>query len=1779
MSDNEAVQLLFFDTFPHEVNEELNLDLVQFPKPVYITEVRIIPLGARVKADFAGGDRLGATNPSKFNIEFFVNDLGKPGSSFESLGSLEYNQNDCIHLDCVKKDTRQIPTDGLVLRGWYTTITLAVYGTLTNGITESPQEEVIVAPPPVVEKLPAEPEAIWQPAPQPPEEEIPPREEVYIEFEPKPFNQPQFHHTEPLKENNRPFVRQPDRTASSESDWDREDEVPIKHPENSPVARARSREISRTRDCSRGYSRSSSRERDFSNRSKRDWSQSPEYRRSRRRTSSYERRDVSREHDKEHESKRPRTPPILSPKRPRTPDQASPTDSVEEVSYKGRGERKYSEKSRSAENEPKARVESPVQMDLLVESPIGGVDESSQGGEAFEPILSDEEINDECEGQFDIDYDDNECEEFIKFVEPTTTKLEKFVNIYEKRSMKEVELAIKHVHSYRLRDDAATYANFNSLTPESKEAWVDCAENFVQILQVIHNFSCYKRNEMLDAIVSEHKATLVDWIRIGLFHAMSQPYPVYKIRQMKVGAKLTELLGCCCDLLTVLLREEKLNVFQELFKLYYQEHMALSIKLMIIKAIYSCLDQTIGVNYFVSDWDGENGYEKLIKAIIENPLTRAKFALRSVLKKVNLFEGLELLKDTMNRFISNGSISFTESDISMLKTVLSSVLASFTIESIQFSQPKRYLPVSATFEIVKDLASIRSTIATFLSYFKNNLFFECIMMMLGNQHLLPSVVLDLCLKIIEALANTNWGLDYLYNKPELTNVLAKILIEQSHEENAEVMDEDFDAAKYNNFGIELIYKIKTKYFLDAVQHITDENELSDNLNLFYSLTTNSIGRLHVANTLSMENNLKILLEVIERERKSEITNQSSPGSKIKSPNIGYCVDLINITVRNAANMDYLEEYGNILSNLCENHDTFEPTISLVLQEMSTYLKPFRFREVFQYDNITNLCDLIKRSAEFVTNFPGELITSLRILKHMAISSFDDHEKVDHVELKYKYVVLKFYSSDGIATMLSILDKLNSYFEQPAVHTATLASNQGVLTTQIISPTVQILRKMLTYVIQSRNTEYKDLTAIEHLLKTFNLMHFIQPHMGPYFQAKLIQEEIIKILLAYTQPTPEDGVDTESVHKSIWTQMIGELIKHILRGPHNFISGILVFSELLPLPLPILTKYPLSEAEVTRTITERQLWSAHLHPQSVHLTEMIQTICTSSYPELLNILRRLCVQLADLAPNMSLLVSKAIVDLLLLDSTPSSALSLRLLKFLSALIVEPTIKITVLSILPGKLYEFLAQAIFSSTSELQKVAYGIFEILLDSDLSLLPIESAKGKPAIISSALPSKELLPAVVNLFTENFLKVGSDSSIYALNMLTLLAKYDYTLYLLRSALEKEKDKILKVVTHLTNSIKIGTKQQFLVTFLDFFTTLTTANEMTNRQSSLTPSDLASIMSWPTKNLNELYHPLEQLKNAVEPLNSDKSLDDILDKLNNLFKTLNSKLSADASDFTEPTFPLPEGIVAQFTCRSVYKIFDGNAELNPLVQSNYWLGYPSLPDKVDEDVELISCDLSELVKLTLPSETNITSECKRLLHLTASPQSNRERTTSAPCFRTRRVEVEPSTGRPEKKIYVTRGRGFPRTPPTRGDLFRSRPPNTSRPPSLHVDDFLALETCGAQPTGPTGYNKLSRDIISIRGTRGRGRGFIDRGRGTAMGVVSSAGPYRQTNRRTNSPSTWQSHGPMETAGPPQHYRTATSEPVGHFQSEYGPSISHFSSPLRGGRIRGSTRPPRTFARQ
>uniref|UniRef100_A0AAG5D1T3 Uncharacterized protein n=1 Tax=Anopheles atroparvus TaxID=41427 RepID=A0AAG5D1T3_ANOAO len=126
-----------------------------------------------------------------------------------------------------------------------------------------------------------------------------------------------------------------------------------------------------------------------------------------------------------------------------------------------------------------------------------------------------------------------------------------------------------------------------------------------------------------------------------------------------------------------------------------------------------------------------------------------------------------------------------------------------------------------------------------------------------------------------------------------------------------------------------------------------------------------------------------------------------------------------------------------------------------------------------------------------------------------------------------------------------------------------------------------------------------------------------------------------------------------------------------------------------------------------------------------------------------------------------------------------------------------------------------------------------------------------------------------------------------------------------------------------------------------------------------------------------------------------------------------SVVTIDWSTVTVDPLPQAEGIVTQYGSRNVYMLSE---DCDDHLKLNYWLGFTTC----DEDLEReqIPCDLQDLAKMCLIGDTNLTADCKRLLHLSASPHSNRDRLTTAPCFRTRRVEVEPSTGRPEKKIFV-----------------------------------------------------------------------------------------------------------------------------------------------------------------
>lgn len=459
-----------------------------------------------------------------------------------------------------------------------------------------------------------------------------------------------------------------------------------------------------------------------------------------------------------------------------------------------------------------------------------------------------------------MEYDDaeNAIYSALKHFNPFNEEVKHYIPADEKMSanaLELVELATKCLHRSKLKESASIEKTFvESQSNEMRENWVHAAEQLIQIINLIYNLAGATQSrsqQTLNNLVLLNRQQLVDWMRIGLNFdcANSQQQPGYKIRHMKVGLRLIEMLAVDETFIESLIFKEKFNVFEYLYRLYEQKFMALSLKLMICRAIFACLDTKTGIEFFtrlnsnddVKPISTENGYQKLIKLLQENPLTRIKFPLKAILKKVNLYETLQIIRDIVNRRFISTDIKMEACDDKgndealdekLLKDCLKEVWSAFTWDSQSFSQPKRFLPISTKFEKVLDLNANKMATNSFIRYFRINGLIESLLMIVSqsaNQDIISEDVFDATLLILESLCRTECGLNYLSEKSEVTNVLIKCLIQapfdgaqqqlqqaddvdmneiDSANNTLDVTGDIDDESRRYHLGIEIAYKVR-----------------------------------------------------------------------------------------------------------------------------------------------------------------------------------------------------------------------------------------------------------------------------------------------------------------------------------------------------------------------------------------------------------------------------------------------------------------------------------------------------------------------------------------------------------------------------------------------------------------------------------------------------------------------------------------------------------------------------------------------------------------------------------------------------------------------------------------------------------------------------------------------------------------------------------------------------------------------------------------------------------
>ena len=394
-------------------------------------------------------------------------------------------------------------------------------------------------------------------------------------------------------------------------------------------------------------------------------------------------------------------------------------------------------------------------------------------------------------------------------------------------------------------------------------------------------------------------------------------------------------------------------------------------------------------------------------------------------------------------------------------------------------------------------------------------------------------------------------------------------------------------------------------------------------------------------------------------------------------------------------------------------------------------------------------------------------------------------------MKYKYAALTMFSCDLVPLYSLLLDKISRDHEQPHLHTATFIGQRGFTILSILQPVVSTLLVLLEMVISCRDTEFKDLSVVPPLLKTFTLLSIIPSSSSYHAAAKQTSADLVQSLLAFTKPKVD--LTKNNVSRSLWTMMLSELLTYTSSMPCVLGPGLSLLSQLLPLPLPLPSSRPLTRQEEEAVSTSRKLWSAHLHPLASQLGEIISAAASCCSPGLLCLTERVVEQLSSLSPPTALLVVTAVVGGI---KEVTGQLQARMFQFLAWSLSLPPVKTVLLDKMCGDLtfrasiLSDLALGLAGPDSCPQSCVEAV-QSLCDPGVSLSHSQTPE---VLLADSLPNKDTFVCLVNCLLDHLASESKNlsSQTSSLKVLTMMLDHEHTSSILKQCLvsgtaEKEK--------------------------------------------------------------------------------------------------------------------------------------------------------------------------------------------------------------------------------------------------------------------------------------------------------------------------------------------------------------------------------------------------------
>ncbi|XP_063951196.1 protein virilizer homolog [Lytechinus pictus] len=1064
-------------------------------------------------------------------------------------------------------------------------------------------------------------------------------------------------------------------------------------------------------------------------------------------------------------------------------------------------------------------------------------------------------------------------------------------------------------------------------------------------------------------------------------------------------------------------------------------------------------------------------------------------------------------------------------DVDKVIGLLSELLKIIRTAPQSIVQPQTKLPFFPTSVTINSLPA-PDPWPVMCHMFKHRSLLESLLLLLScpvtsSNETLSSMISEILTDILD-----HWpGLLYMFTEVETCKTLFQALTSNYDDEEST----EFETS-LQQLGLRLVYTLSALQFIDLVkQHRMTSNDLLtrvENEGVLGALSgaymmagSSPHGRQALARVFCMSDNLECLLPLAHLMETRDAGDEKVLLTSKKTATYGYAAQLLTFVVQYSEDIPFMHKNVAALLESCTEehivHKWVEPlkTIKLDASCIGSMVEYLNHNMTQMTSNLTNIA-------------PG-ILTCLRTLLHVVCPPKVMTEKGLQVDLRYKVATMQLFTSGALSAFTTCMKKVSDYMLRPWQQGISLASGHTHMLESIVLCLLKLVKSMLTQLLQHTDTQYCDERLVNNLL----LLHTVicsAPTSGILSNtASDIQIGIIDILMTFTKPMGEIKDQTEAdVAKSCWTRMLHTLLEYIPSAPFAYIGGLQLLCELLPLPLPMQTQESLSESEVQQALNLRRLWSLHLHSETASIQKILGQLSLSSSPLLHHFLRRFSCQLADVASSTALLVIRSYLHALLScleprdegsnKERPCNADAARVLTLLVYLISQPAIKAAFLQlsrssakgdeqfvdVLP-RLLMLLNEPYRASThQQAQECIVTFLQSICDPEITLMSSETMLMNEHL-SCSLPSREHMDMVCGALLDHVTCPNHSyaSILPALRMLTMLLDHNYGFFHLKSSLDKRPGAFHSLLGRLTEAFSRESSDYLstLSNTLDLLHLLLSregdqetsmgeeggaAGSGGYRTLAMDVTELGESLRWS----EDAAHPLRRLeKILVDCCKHDETMEHLLDTVTSLLQALDNpetKLS------NPPYSMLPDSLTLhdQFNGRLVFYVTEDDDERGT---TGMWIGLPSL-DELDTEPEMVRCDLEEIRAKLLPNFDLQSELAKGLGVEDVSPDKKKRGLTrrynpltfssgnkgASGIRRAHRGYGRPDFGR--------RGRGG-------YDLFRQRAQNTSRPPSMHVDDFMNAEqdhTGGQQQQqqksqrGPPG--RSIRGDFQRGGMRGRG---------------------------------------------------------------------------------------------